>query len=875
MKCTNLLILISCLWIGSFLHAQSECPTKYREYLDISNVKAAYWNGGDMFWDLEANPAYTVPYTPGMAPEDMRHSAFGGGIWMGGLDEDTQLRVAAQTYRERGNDFFSGAYRPDGSSCGILFNSTESPQRNGVTRLSNGKIILAYAYGFDVYDPFSNVLENRILPPGFLEYEVVELPDGRVMFYGGRSLTELVGTNVTTQIADPSGYFLSPGPDLLLPHYGGEATILPTGEVLFISAAGTEQLDLISNTSVIEPTPPFLTYQARSILLPSGQIWLSGGFYAPTLIGSPSTETAFFDPLSLTWTTGPDLLIGRAFHNLIELGSGEIILIGGNRLDPMVSKYDPVTNILSTAGNLIQSVEFADAIEFEANKIWIAANELNQFPQQFEVSSGATTELNRLGMGHSVTRLPGGILLAQMEGRDFVRYDAAKDEILGARFAKIWKVNKTEIDQFILDQAAGSVDFTLYPDIESWPGNGNTFAGEDYHLAPFVDVNNDGKYRPEADGDYPCITGDQALWWVFNDDGEHTETGAEPLQVQVKAMAYGYDCDQTSCLDERVEDATFLRFEVVNKSERLYTDYYFGYWLDIDIGLFADDYIGCDTNSNLGFGYNGDAVDEGPFGYGTHPPALGIHILSSPEDLGMTNFMYYENDFSLRGVPETPADYYNYLRSVFKNGSHLVDNGINGYPPTSSGPNTNYMYPGDPGWCGGTSSGWSESSADGGSGNSPFDRRMLLSSGPVDFGAGDTLIYDFAVVWGRGLYNDNKGSVCELKSIVSNLQNWWNPNTCLNVVLGNEPKPESNQLDFEVFPNPSLEGAFTVKLPEGFSTPFQLTLTDMVGRTLKRITLPRGVTTYTFEGLGLDSGIYLLKAQNHQYKGAQRVIIQK
>ncbi|MEZ4830315.1 MAG: hypothetical protein R3C61_29120 [Bacteroidia bacterium] len=34
-----------------------------------------------------------------------RHSMFASSLWIGGLDESGQLRVAAQTYRQSGIDF--------------------------------------------------------------------------------------------------------------------------------------------------------------------------------------------------------------------------------------------------------------------------------------------------------------------------------------------------------------------------------------------------------------------------------------------------------------------------------------------------------------------------------------------------------------------------------------------------------------------------------------------------------------------------------------------------------------------------------------------------------------------------------------------------
>ncbi len=71
--------------------------------LDIANVRARIFTGGDMWWDLVGSPQYEIPKGSG------KHSMFSGAIWMGGYDANGNLKVAAQTYRQGGgNDYFAG-----------------------------------------------------------------------------------------------------------------------------------------------------------------------------------------------------------------------------------------------------------------------------------------------------------------------------------------------------------------------------------------------------------------------------------------------------------------------------------------------------------------------------------------------------------------------------------------------------------------------------------------------------------------------------------------------------------------------------------------------------------------------------------------------
>ena len=70
-------------------------------YLDIGNVRALVLGGGDMWWDLSA-AQYEVPKDGNI------HSIFAGALWIGGLDDVNNLKVAAMTYRTAGVDFFPG-----------------------------------------------------------------------------------------------------------------------------------------------------------------------------------------------------------------------------------------------------------------------------------------------------------------------------------------------------------------------------------------------------------------------------------------------------------------------------------------------------------------------------------------------------------------------------------------------------------------------------------------------------------------------------------------------------------------------------------------------------------------------------------------------
>ena len=355
-------------------------------------------------------------------------------------------------------------------------------------------------------------------------------------------------------------------------------------------------------------------------------------------------------------------------------------------------------------------------------------------------------------------------------------------------FDTIWTITRSEINAFVAEYSTnGSIaNPGLYPNVFAWPTEYEDSNGNIVQLAPYADLNSNLQYEP-ALGEYPIMEGDKMLYWVFNDAANpHTETGGQQMGIEVQAFAFGYDCPANPAINNTI----FLRYQIVNRSTYTFNNTYIGMWADTDIGMFSDDYVGVDTLRGMMFGYNGDPLDDGAAGYGTNPPAQGITLLQGPlDDTGApmdryTNFVYYENDFSVRGNPITAAHHYNLMQSVWKDSLQMVRNGTTGHPQDGSGPPTKFMLDGDGGWCGGTATGWSEVSAN----NTPFDRRGLASVGPFTMAPGEVNDLVYAFTYARGFYNDNLGSVCELQTSVDSLRNFFNsgsPSPCAGNPSGN------------------------------------------------------------------------------------------
>lgn len=358
----------------------------------------------------------------------------------------------------------------------------------------------------------------------------------------------------------------------------------------------------------------------------------------------------------------------------------------------------------------------------------------------------------------------------RQSGNDFwpgpLDSDGTIDEATCNAYDRHWKINRTEIDAFfetILDNGGLPGVTTTEPNliptaeipaiIREWPGAFNSGAvgkaGEALYvqkdLAPFVDVNFNGFYEPEY-GEYPDIDGDQAIFFVYNDKGNiHTESAGDAIGIEIRALAFAF---QTN---DEINDMTFYRYKVINYATTSLDSTYFGQWVDSDLGAYDDDWVGCDTNLSLGMCYNGDLVD-GPTSpnYGPNPPIFGTDFFQGPikyifDDgiiidsirLGMSSFLYYNNDFSVIGNPEVAAHYYGYMSGTWKDGSPFTAGG-NGYGGTEL---SNYIFPSDPS----DPTGWSECNES----NPPADRRYLQSSGPFQLLPGAKNEIVMGAIWVR------------------------------------------------------------------------------------------------------------------------------
>ncbi len=87
-------------------------PTTAFIDMEINNVRAGIGVGGILWFNSSnLNAQYEIPKNSG------KHSLYAGALWIGGTDANGNIVVAAQTYRQTGEDFWGGPIDP--SNCDI------------------------------------------------------------------------------------------------------------------------------------------------------------------------------------------------------------------------------------------------------------------------------------------------------------------------------------------------------------------------------------------------------------------------------------------------------------------------------------------------------------------------------------------------------------------------------------------------------------------------------------------------------------------------------------------------------------------------------------------------------------------------------------
>jgi len=468
-----------------------------------------------------------------------------------------------------------------------------------------------------------------------------------------------------------------------------------------------------------------------------------------------------------------------------------------------------------------------------------------------------------------------------------------------ARFNRIWKVNRTQIDSFI-DVFNGTITDPSYfvpAVILDWPAHGDTALGQSFYLAPFVDVDGDGVYNPASAGDYPEIKGDQALFWIMNDMHTPGVNNAR-IGLEVHCMLYGLDCTTGSAMDNTV----FGTFKFINRGTQTLFDTHIGVWSDLDVGSPTDDRMQSDVERGSYFAYSpasgnypsmaqsvtflgGPLLDPNmlddslSFSISSSVHSVGYSDgIVDNERSGMASFLSLQQvgtGSPWQQTPTTFVDHYQYMQGKWLDGSDLFYGGTG----HTSDPNTNinqpakYMLPAssDPqgyGTGGNGMASWSEETEGWVSG----DRRAVGSTETFTFGPGAEQTLDLAYVFASSTeVGTSDDAIATLKSNIDYVRNMYASCVCaceLPTAIGNVAAKQD--FTVEIYPNPASH-QLHISIPS-MNREVNVTVFDATGRILTNALINQSETDLSV--VDYPAGIYLIEFRTGERRQLKQLVVQ-
>lgn len=472
------------------------------------------------------------------------------------------------------------------------------------------------------------------------------------------------------------------------------------------------------------------------------------------------------------------------------------------------------------------------------------------------------------------------------------------------RWNRVWKLSREEVDEH--RSKWSSAGYVPIDAIADWPAHGDTDLGQTALIAPFHDTDLDGVYDPWV-GDYPLIRGDQAIFFVMNDDRTlESESLGLKMKIEIHGMAYAFDQPEDSALNNMI----FMHYDILNRSDITYYDTYTGLFCDMKLGKSYDDYIGCDVSQGMYYVYNADSVDGNgePEAYGAHPPAFGLKVIGGPYlepdgednpsgqcDQGLNGLNFGDQiadnermglSYFIFGWPDNAemtfmdGDFYKVMTGIGYNGeSYMFGDSLVSFPGWGGpltyseygpGPSCRYFFPGDSdtlcnyGTYGLSPQGgynqdghfWTDSTC----GNEPGYRRGVGSVGPFTFHPGEKVPLDYCFLWARDYQGNHHASVQLLRERMAGLQPEWN-NLIQLPVSPYSVEDRKNGVSISMYPNPVTKSSYVVL---GGNEDFSFYLYTLSGVRISEGCLKPGINPLDLSYLA--PGIYLLKCAGKALK---------
>lgn len=206
-------------------------------------------------------------------------------------------------------------------------------------------------------------------------------------------------------------------------------------------------------------------------------------------------------------------------------------------------------------------------------------------------------------------------------------------EFMGGEYYRTWKLSREEVLYHLKNW--NEPNYHIPENIVSWPSQQTIYNDKIYDGADYVDTNSNGVYDPE-NGDYPKISGDEAVLYIVN-DGRFRNNGEgnplDSLNVDMYAMIYAFNRPESVYFN----NTFFIKYKVLNKSDINYEDLKFGLYANSDyspLESYSSNkmFIACDTLLNTFYSYPGINASLTHSPWPVKPPITMFSILNHDLD---------------------------------------------------------------------------------------------------------------------------------------------------------------------------------------------------------------------------------------------------
>jgi N-acetylneuraminic acid mutarotase len=365
---------------------------------------------------------------------------------VGSLPGTYQLSVTVQNLA---GDQVTGSRTQSVVSKAFLPDVHTAPQRvqHSITALLDGRLLVAG--GMDatwvtasamLYDPYSNTWARvGSMTDGRAGHTATLLTDGRVLVTGGEGSDANLTPLHTTELYDPATQTWSAGGDLSVERQDHTATRLADGRVLVaggIPILTDTSFSYLNTAEIYNPatnswsdggTMSLVRADHSATLLPDGRVVLIGGGSQQGSAGWQRTID-IFNPQTLSWTAGTNMIASRISHTADLLPSGKVLVAGGNGSASPSSAllFDPTGNggkgAWSNAASMTNGrYQHQSAVLAGGKVLVVAGHDGTQSGQELSTAElydpaantwSSAGSLNYSTYNHGVALLPGGKVYA-------------------------------------------------------------------------------------------------------------------------------------------------------------------------------------------------------------------------------------------------------------------------------------------------------------------------------------------------------------------------------------------------------------------------------------------------------------------------------